>query len=203
MNAAAAAPSDRALARRQQVLDAAAAAFRRRGFHAASMAEIAKTAGMSTGHIYNLFENKDDIIAAIVEHDCAAVVQRIAELQREDDVLQTMLAETHCAFDDSTKVADAALNLEILAEASRNPALAAVVQRAQSQIQAKAEGLIRQVLGARALELPATEITARALMVGALFNGLTAMSVRQPDLAAMAGQVAPVVRRLLHQLLTP
>ena len=60
-------PTDRAQARRQQVLTAAAECFRRRGFHGASMAEIAKTAGMSAGHIYNLFENKDDVIAAIVE----------------------------------------------------------------------------------------------------------------------------------------
>ena len=44
-------PTDRALARRQQVLDAAAECFRRRGFHGASMAEIAKTAGMSAAVI--------------------------------------------------------------------------------------------------------------------------------------------------------
>ncbi|MBV8036531.1 TetR/AcrR family transcriptional regulator [Roseateles sp.] len=195
--------TDRTLARRQQVLDAAASAFRRRGFHAASMAEIAKAAGMSPGHIYNLFQNKDDVIAAIVEHDCAAVVQRIIDLQREDDVLQAMLAETHSAFDDSTKVADAALTLEILAEASRNPALAAVLQRAQAQVLAKVEDLIRQTLGPRAEQLPAAEITARAMMLGALFNGLTAMSVRQPDLATMGTEIAPVMQRLLRLLLTP
>lgn len=199
--AAPTAPTDRAQARRQQVLDAAADAFRRRGFHAASMAEIAKAAGMSPGHIYNLFQNKDDIIAAIVERDCADVVRRITELQQESEVLRVMLAETHSAFDDSTQVADAALNLEILAEASRNPALAAVVQRSQALIHAKAQDLIRQTLGAR--DLPAAEVAARALLLGALFNGLTAMSVRQPGLAAMGPEVASVMQRLLRVLLTP
>ena len=62
--------SQRAEVRRQQVLDAAAQCFRASGFHGASMAEIARTAGMSPGHIYNLFANKDDIISAIVAaHD--------------------------------------------------------------------------------------------------------------------------------------
>lgn len=195
-------PTDRTAARRQQVLDAAAECFRRRGFHAASMAEIAKTAGMSPGHIYNLFQNKDDVIAAIVERDCADVVQRITELQQESDVLQAMLAETHHAVDDSTQVADAALTLEILAEASRNPTLATVLHRAQAQVRAKVEDLIRQTLGPQS-PLPEAEITARAQMMGALFNGLTAMSVRQPDFAATAPQIAPVMQRLLRALLTP
>ncbi len=195
------APTDRTLARRQQVLDAAAECFGRRGFHAASMAEIAKTAGMSPGHIYNLFQNKDDIIAAIVEQDCAEVVQRITELQQEDDVLQVLLAETHSAFDESTKVADAALKLEILAEACRNPALAAVLQRSQALIYDKAQDLIRQTLGPRAQEVPATEIGARAMMLGALFNGLTSMSVRQPELHEMSAHVTPVMRRMLKVIL--
>lgn len=196
-------PTDRALARRQQVLDAAADAFRRRGFHAASMAEIAKTAGMSPGHIYNLFENKDDIIAAIVERDCAEVIGRIAELQQEGDVLQKMLAETERAIDESAQVADAALELEVLAEASRNPKLAAVVHQAEAQVHRKALELIRQSLGPQADTTPPDEIHGRALMLAALFNGLTAMSVRQPALSQQVPVIAPIMRRMLRVLLAP
>ena len=43
--------SERAVLRRNQVLDAAAICFRNHGFHGASMAQISKTAGMSPGHI--------------------------------------------------------------------------------------------------------------------------------------------------------
>ncbi|HEV6966869.1 TetR/AcrR family transcriptional regulator [Roseateles sp.] len=197
------APTERAQARRQQVLDAASDAFRRRGFHAASMAEIAKLAGMSPGHIYNLFENKDEIIAAIVERDCEEIVQRIGELQQEADVLQVMLGETEKAIDDSTQVADAALELEVLAEASRNPRLAAVVHASEAVVNAKAQGLIRQSLGPAAGELPAGEIEGRALLLAALFNGLTAMSVRQPNLGERVSDMAPVMRRMLRVLLTP
>jgi len=196
-------PSDRALARRQQVLDAAAEAFRRRGFHAASMAEIAKTAGMSPGHIYNLFENKDDIIAAIVERDCVDLLGRIAELQQEDDVLNKMLGETERAIDESAQVADAALELEVLAEASRNPRLAAVVHQAEALVNQKAQDLVRQSLGAAADALPAGEIQGRALLLAALFNGLTALSVRQPALSQQVPAMAPVMRRMLRVLLAP
>ncbi|MBI3347595.1 MAG: TetR/AcrR family transcriptional regulator [Burkholderiales bacterium] len=196
-------PSDRALARRQQVLDAAAECFRRRGFHAASMAEIAKTAGMSPGHIYNLFENKDDIIAAIVERDCEDVLGRIAAFQQEEDLLQRMLAETEQAIDEHSQVAEAALQLEVLAEASRNPKLATVVQQSEALVNRKAQELIRQSLGERADDLPPGEIQGRALLLGALFNGLTVLSVRQPALSQHAPAMAPVMRRMLRVLMAP
>lgn len=196
-------PSDRALARRQQVLDAAADAFRRRGFHAASMAEIAKTAGMSPGHIYNLFENKDDIIAAIVERDCEEVLVRIAEFQQEGDLLEKMLAGTEQAIDEHSQVAKSALQLEVLAEAGRNPKLAVVVRQSQALVNRKAQELIRQSLGEQADQLPPSEIEGRALLLGALFNGLTALSVRDPALSQQVPAMAPVMRRVLQVLLAP
>lgn len=194
-----AALSDRAQARRQQVLEAAADCFRRRGFHGASMAEIAKTAGMSPGHIYNLFENKDDVIAAIVERDRDDIVQRINEIQRADDVLLAMLAGIEESVEETTQVADAALGLEVVAEASRNPKLAAVVQASETVIREKVMLLIRQALGPRADALPTSEIEARATVIGALFNGLMVMSVSQPhmDKAAVALVMQRVIRAVL------
>lgn len=196
-------PSDRTLARRQQVLDAAADCFRRRGFHAASMAEIAKTAGMSPGHIYNLFENKDDIIAAIVERDCQDILARIAEFRQAGDLLEQMLAGTEEAIDEHSQVAEAALQLEVLAEASRNPKLAAVVQRSQALVNEKAQELIRQSLGEHAGRVADEEIQGRALMLGALFNGLTALGVRDPAMSQRVPAMAPVMRRVLQVLLAP
>ena len=166
-------------------------------------AEIAKTAGMSPGHIYNLFENKDDIIAAIVEQDCVDLMSRIAELQQESDVMEKMLGEAERAIDESAQVADAALELEVLAEAGRNPRLAAVAHKTQALVHDKGMALVRQSLGPEADRLPPEEIRGRALMLATLFSGLTAMTVRHAELAQQAPAMAPVMRRMLRVLLSP
>ena len=59
-------PEERGQLRRQQILDAAAACFVREGFHGASIARIAKAAGMSPGNLYHFFPGKEAMIAALV-----------------------------------------------------------------------------------------------------------------------------------------
>lgn len=194
-------PNDRAMARRQQVLDAAAECFRRKGFHGASMAEIAKTAGMSPGHIYNLFENKDDVITAIVERDRDEIVRRIEETLDGEDVAGAMLAAVEESFHEPQREAEAALNLEVLAEASRNAKLAQVVVESETTIRHKAMVLIRMTLGPAADTLPSDEIEARASVLGALFNGLMVLSVSQPDLNQAA--VTRVMQRVMRLLIEP
>ena len=51
--------------RRTQILEAASKVFARRGFHRATIAEIAKTAGLSEGSIYNYFRSKEDLLVNI------------------------------------------------------------------------------------------------------------------------------------------
>jgi len=194
-------PTDRAQARRQQVLTAAAECFRRRGFHGASMAEIAKTAGMSAGHIYNLFENKDDVIAAIVERDRDEIVRRIEETLDGDDVAGAMLAAVEDSFHEPEREAEAALNLEVLAEASRNAKLAQVVVESETTIRHKAMVLIRMALGPAADTMPTDEIEARASVLGALFNGLMVLNVSQPNLNQAA--VTRVMQRVMRLLIEP
>lgn len=46
---------------RNQLLDAAEIVFGRRGFHEASIKEIAELAEFSVGSVYSFFENKDDL----------------------------------------------------------------------------------------------------------------------------------------------
>jgi AcrR family transcriptional regulator len=53
-------------ARRQQILDAAAACFARDGFHRASMQDVVRECGVSAGLVYRYFASKDEMIAAIV-----------------------------------------------------------------------------------------------------------------------------------------
>jgi AcrR family transcriptional regulator len=70
-------------ARRNQILDAAAAVFAEKGFHRATTKEIAKTAGVSEGTIYNYFDSKADLLIGIMT--------RLAELEHLDEELADAL----------------------------------------------------------------------------------------------------------------
>ena len=52
--------------RRLQIIEAAERSFRKRGFHATTLREIAAGFGMSVGHIYNYFSGKDAILEALI-----------------------------------------------------------------------------------------------------------------------------------------
>lgn len=52
--------------RRLQIIEAAERSFRKRGFHATTLCEIAAEFGMSVGHIYNYFSGKDAILEALI-----------------------------------------------------------------------------------------------------------------------------------------
>lgn len=64
-------PSDRVARRRDRtrsaILDAAEAAFIRRGYRGARMEDLAEEADVSVGSIYGHFGNKDGLYLALVE----------------------------------------------------------------------------------------------------------------------------------------
>ena len=63
---------------RERLLTAASTVFARRGYHEASLEEIAAEAGFSTGAVYSNFTGKQELFLALA--DCE-VAERIAELQ--------------------------------------------------------------------------------------------------------------------------
>lgn len=59
---------------RRRLLDGAEAAFARSGFHGASVEEIAREAGATTGALYSNFAGKEDLFLALFEERIAADV---------------------------------------------------------------------------------------------------------------------------------
>jgi len=53
-------------ARRTQILDAAAAVFAEKGFHRATIKEIARVAGIADGTIYTYFSSKTDVLLGLL-----------------------------------------------------------------------------------------------------------------------------------------
>lgn len=68
--------------REQQMIDAAVAVFARRGYHAASMEEIAEAAGITKPMIYLYIGVKDDLFMACISREAKRLTNAI--LQRAD-----------------------------------------------------------------------------------------------------------------------
>jgi AcrR family transcriptional regulator len=191
--------ADRAQVRRQQVLDAAAICFKRSGFHGASMSEISKAAGMSAGHIYNYFDSKDAIIAAFVEQNVERVSAILRDLEQRADPLKGLVDDAEGSVADHVESDRIALQLEIWAEASRNPAIAAVVRDADL----RSRTYFRNVLKAarERHQLDASDDTVDGLMeaVIAIFHGLHVRAIHNPGAARPA--IVASVRNALRAML--
>src|SRR3954451_11491089 len=78
--------AERADRNRRRVLAAAREVFLVRGYHAATVDQIADAAGFSTGVVYSQFDGKADLFLALLEarieeriHDQAAFVDRLED----------------------------------------------------------------------------------------------------------------------------
>jgi TetR/AcrR family transcriptional regulator len=62
---------------REHILDAAEAVFSEKGFHEATLKEIAEQAEFSVGALYGFFQGKDDLFAKVMERRGSAIVDVI------------------------------------------------------------------------------------------------------------------------------
>jgi TetR/AcrR family transcriptional regulator, repressor for uid operon len=175
-------PADPALAqrRRSQILDAALACFRERGFRQATIEEICAEAGISPGALYRYFDSKTGLIAAIAL-EARAEADAILNALGEADGLVEGLAELARAFFRAFDAdGDAALLADIWAEAARDPLLAkALLTRDQAARRRMSAAIARaQTRGEVYPALPADE-AAETLMAA-----LDGMALRR----ALAGE---------------
>ncbi len=190
----------RADARRAQIRAAAAECFRQHGFHGTSIAQISKRAGMSTGHIYHYFANKEAIIADIVAQDLARLLTLTAELRAAKDVKAAMIARAVEGVQDNLDPETAGLQLEIVAEAARNPNIAAIVQAADRQCLASLAETIRTQRRAAGHQDSEATLAGMAETLAAMFEGLQIRAIRNPDIDREA--VATAFRHMVGALLT-
>ena len=91
--------------RRIEILKSAAAAFRRHGYHGASVDEIASALDMTKGNLYYYFQNKEEILFACHDYSLDELLtlmdQVRAESSRPDDKLRRLiLAFVHMMLDE-------------------------------------------------------------------------------------------------------
>lgn len=192
--------SDRAAQRRHQVLDAAAICFRNHGFHGASMAQISKTAGMSPGHIYHYFDNKEAIIAAIVERDMEEMMEWTGQIfYSSDDILQSMLDGVECGVEANTDPECAALMLEIMAESARNPQIAATVKQCnQIARQRLIDVLVKEMAQRGAVS--SVDVQVKTDLIASMFDGLLMKCIHNPTMDKAA--LTMLMRKVMLFVLT-
>jgi AcrR family transcriptional regulator len=185
--------SERSLRRRQQVLDAAETCFRRHGFHAASMAGVAAEAGMSVGHIYRYFENKEAIVAAIVERDLRAIAEQFVRIREAPEgVVETMLEGLDECVDRAADRTSSALFLEVMAEAARNPKIA---RMAASQQNATRQWLMALFARGREGELGRGQIEDLVDVLQLFLAGLRVHAACDPDIDH--GRMVRLLRKII------
>ena len=185
--------------RRAQILDAAERSFCHRGFHRATMQDVAAEAGMSPGNLYRYFPSKDALVAGLCERDRLGLSQEFTALGAAGgDFLAAFHALGKKHFED-TNAGKARLCLEIWAEATRNPAIAALQadfdrtleeQLAAAFERAKAAGRVNPAVNARAV----------ASIVGKLGDGLFVRRAVAADFDPdrEVGEVFAVIEALLE-----
>jgi AcrR family transcriptional regulator len=84
--------------RRIEILKSAAAAFRRRGYHGASVDEIASALEMTKGNLYYYFKNKEEILFACHEYSLDLLLTLMEKVQAEPTSPETKLRKLVLAF---------------------------------------------------------------------------------------------------------
>ncbi|GAB4170405.1 MAG: TetR/AcrR family transcriptional regulator [Thalassobaculales bacterium] len=83
----------RAEARRQAILEAAAAVFMEKGFAAASLSDIVRRSGGSLSTLYQMFGNKQGLFRAIVADRCRQITEMFEDAGVDDRPPREALTE--------------------------------------------------------------------------------------------------------------
>lgn len=189
---------------RRRLIDAAEAVFARSGFHGASVEEIAREAGATTGALYSNFAGKEDLFLALFEERIATDVGDYSQIVAAGTTLeeQARHAGDHWMQILRERPVYFPLLMEFWAYAVRVPRLR---ERLGDRFAALRSATARMVLeGAGQMGLPpnaeAGELV--ATVINALGNGLALEKLADPDAVpdALFGDVLVLILQALGAL---
>ena len=179
-------------ATRRRILDAAASVFARRGFHGASVDQVAEEADFTKGAVYSNFGSKDELFLAVLEARFRTQAQFYEDLARQAQASpDTELADLLPALDAPNEVW-CLLEFEFWLYALRNPdigeRMASLYRRYRAQLAPVAAGYASD-------DISPWEVVSAAI---ALYHGLTLQHHSDPG-AIRPDLVARVLRALGRQ----
>ena len=206
---------ERQVLTRQQLLVAAAEVFAARGYHGATVSQIAASAGYTTGAVYSNFASKEGLFLALIDQQLEVQRTGLEELLDEDDpaklraqhrarIAGVVTALTQSSPDDEpagtggelTAIQLWTLTVEFLLYALRErPDLRPAISQRPRQLQ---EQLGRVIEHGLELEGRASALEPRqiALAHSILIEGLALRLMQDPDLISPEG-AADLITALL------
>ncbi len=171
-------------ARKNEILDAAFACFRRRGFHKTTIKDICNEAQLSPGAVYRYFRSKEDIIQAAIDRNTAELTNLIATTRSQapspGEALDMMANYFFGRLQEPDFMQDTRLDIETWPEFLRDDQLRAGIARQVAALrvlfvqlfsEAQAEGYLK--------EGPAPEHLFN--LVTALYQGLRLNMFFEPE----------------------
>ena len=180
-----------------KILDCAEKNFTTKGFHGAGISGIAQDCGISVGHLYHYFDRKEDLILAVVKLEMErqeASITAFENLSRENMRAELVELATSIAATDQDPFRTV-LNFEILAEAQRNPEVAAILQHHDEKMRNRFCAVLEQA----GIDMPQK----RTELIFTIFSGLPARTLRHPEQerAALLEMMQGVVLKILGEQL--
>ena len=160
---------------RSRILDAANKVFAEKGYHEATMDDIAKRLGVSKGAIYLYFPSKEDLFEAM----CKTVPQAFKEILYSSFGNEANPIQSATEFFDKMlklSASNPGLSFEILSEASRNPALKRILKRNHAEYEEVLTGFLTEGRK-RGIVGDNVDIRPLANSLIALWNGLETLLV--------------------------
>lgn len=134
--------------RRQEIVDAARTCFLRSGFHRTTTDEICREAAITPGGLYHYFGGKDEIIAAVIQQSADDVVGRISAMIEAAGDMRSAFGEMATFFIETMRDPNidnvTRLDIEIWAEALKNPKLYAISQEGWATRRRAMEMIVRR-----------------------------------------------------------
>ncbi len=174
---------EHALARRQQIIDAAYRCFARKGFHQATMRDIYEEAGLSPGAVYHYFDSKHDIIAASFDFDHERSSELFAAAAASEDplgALVELLSFLVHGLKGAAELNAPRVNVQGWGEALVNPTLRETVVRVLGIYREAVTELVRRAQAAGQID-PAVDPAALANTLLSLYYGLELQLALEPQ----------------------
>ena len=168
---------------RSELVDAARTVFLRRGFHGASLDEIAEDAGYTKGAVYSNFDGKDDLFLAAFEAHFRRRTEAYAQIvfDQEDIEDSYRIVARFWREANEREPEWARLLTEFLVHASRDEALRTAVRDVREEVLGRIAELIDALAARHGIEftLPTRDIARGG---GALNRGLAMEQLINPGI---------------------